>query len=602
MRTGFSWVWSLGMAMLLGATTATVLHAEAVKTQIRQVDGKWELVRDGKPYLIKGGGGGGDKKLLAEVGGNSFRTWGVGNETQGDLDEAQKYGLTVTVGYWLGHKEHGFDYTNAAALEKQKEDVRRAVLKYKDHPAVLAWALGNEMENGADSKALWTHMEDLAKMVKEIDPNHPVMTVVAEIGGDKVQQIHKYCPDLDMVGINSYGGGPSIAERYVKNGGTKPIVITEFGPPGTWEIGMNAFKAAPELTSTQKAERYRATYEKSVLGAPGLCVGSYAFTWGFKVEATATWYGMFLPDGSKLASVDTMQELWSGKKPEFPVPAMTKLALTSPDQVKPGDTVTAAVEVTDPSGRPLKIDWRLYNEQSTYNVQGTGGSAGATFADAIAENGGKTVSVKMPASGGVYRIYCYAHNDKNGAAVGSLPVKVSGAEAPYKAAKAKLPLVIYGADSKNPAYIASGWMGNTKAISMQADCTDNLRTGAKTCLKVSYSAKNNWAGAVWQSPPNDWGDKAGGFDFTDAKQLTFWARGDKGGEKVKFGFGMIGKDKKFSDSGKKDTGNLVLTTEWKQYSIDLKGLDMSCIKSGFYWTLQGQGDPVVFYLDDIRFE
>src|SRR5205085_2108994 len=146
---------------------------------------------------------------------------------------------------------------------------------------------GNEMEIGENSPKLWAHIQDLAKMVKEIDPNHPVMTVVAEIGGDKVEKIHKECPDIDIIGINTYGGGPSVAERYKKAGGKKPIVLTEFGPAGTWEIGMNAFKAAPELTSTQKAEKYRATYEKSVVGAPGVCLGSYAFTWGFKIEATA---------------------------------------------------------------------------------------------------------------------------------------------------------------------------------------------------------------------------------------------------------------------------------------------------------------------------
>ena len=43
--------------------------------------------------------------------------------------------------------------------------------------------------------------------------------------------------------------------RYRELGGTKPIVITEFGPPGTWEIGMTSFGAPPELTSTEIAER-----------------------------------------------------------------------------------------------------------------------------------------------------------------------------------------------------------------------------------------------------------------------------------------------------------------------------------------------------------
>ena len=82
-------------------------------------------------------------------------------------------------------------------------------------------------------------------MVHEIDPKHPAMTVIAEIGDKKVQKIHQYCPDIDAIGINSYGGGPSLAARYRAAGGKKPFVVTEFGPPGTWESGRNAFGAPP---------------------------------------------------------------------------------------------------------------------------------------------------------------------------------------------------------------------------------------------------------------------------------------------------------------------------------------------------------------------
>ena len=174
---------------------------------------------------------------------------------------------------------------------------------------MLLWGLGNEMEMHDDTPELWRAVQDLARMVHQLDPNHPTMTAVAEIGGDKVRNIHKYCPDIDVIGINTYGGGPSLAARYRKAGGTKPFVLTEFGPPGTWEIRMNSFGTAREPTSTQKARFYRETYEKSVLGEPDLCLGSYAFTWGWKIEATATWYGMLLPDQSRLAAVDTMQEL-----------------------------------------------------------------------------------------------------------------------------------------------------------------------------------------------------------------------------------------------------------------------------------------------------
>jgi hypothetical protein len=574
-----------------------------VKTEVvKTADGKMQLLRDGKPYLIKGGGGGGDKKILVESGGNSFRTWGIGADTQKELDEAQKLGLTVTLGIWLGHKEHGFDYSNAAAVKKQLDETRRSVEKFKNHPALLMWALGNEMENGGnDIPATWTAIEDLAKMVHQVDPNHPAMSVVAELGGKKVANIHQYCPDLDVVGINSYGGGPSIAERYKKDGGAKPFVITEFGPAGQWEIPKNAFGAVNELTSSAKAKSYRATYEKSVLGCPELCLGSYAFTWGFKIEATATWYGMFLPDGSKVNAVDTMQELWTGKAPEHPCPDIAKLALDGPDQVKGGDIVKAAIETSDPKGDKLKITWSLFREQGNYGVQGTGADATPSYPEAIEKNGEPAVSIQMPKSGGIYRIYCYVRNEHGGAAVGSLPVKVAGSQAPFKAPAAKLPLVLIGTGAAT-AYTASGWMGDHANIAMDPACTDKLREGSTACLKVEFKNAKNWAGVVWQSPASDWGDKPGGLDLTGAQKLTFWARGDKGGEKVKFGYGMVGIEKKYHDSSKAVTEVLTLTTEWKQYSIDISDNDLSCVKSGFYWTLAGQGAPLTFYLDGVKYE
>ena len=392
-------------------------NAAATKTEVVKSGGNFQLLRGGKPFLIKGGGGGGPKPLLAELGGNSFRTWGVGAETQQDLDEAQRLGLAVTVGIWLGH--------DAAGIRNGIAKNRENIMKYKDHPAVLCWSLGNEMEaEGHDKPELWQAIEELAKMVKQTDPNHPTMTVVAELGGNKLANIKQYCPSIDIVGINSYGGGPSVGDRFKKANIDKPYVITEYGPPGTWETGRNPFGAANELTSTEKADTYRNVYQKSVAGMPGVCLGSYAFTWGFKREATATWYGLFLPDNSKLAAVDTLAELWAGKPPAKRCPTISKIALAGPDQVNPGDTLKASVTTSDPQQGKLEINWALVKELSNYNVNGTGLAATADFSTGIKQNGQPNVEMKLPTAPGVYRIYCYVHNPFSSAAIASLPIKI----------------------------------------------------------------------------------------------------------------------------------------------------------------------------------
>jgi len=168
-------------------------------------------------------------------------------------------------------------------------------------------------------------------------------------------------------------------------------------------------------------------------------------------------------------------------------------------------------------------------------------------------------------------------------------------------AKATLPLAVYDEAGGAAPFMASGYMGNNGAIKMTDNATDNPHAG-KNCLKVEYTARDNWGGVVWQSPANDWGDAPGGFDLTGAKKLTFWARGDKGSEVVSFSFGLIGKDKKYHDSDKGEQKDVALTREWKQYTIDLAGKDLSCIKTGFCWVLGAKGDPITFYLDDIRYE
>ena len=354
------------------------------------------------------------------------------------------------------------------------------------------------------------------------------------------------------------------------------------------------------MTSTEKARCYRETYEKSILGEPDLCLGSYAFTWGWKTEATATWFGMLLPDRSRLAAADTMQELWTGVKPADPCPVMERLTLTGKDQVARGEKVRAVVEARDPKGATLKVQWTLLDEQASYDVQGRGLNATASFPDAILQDGQPAVTVTMPNSGGVYRLYCVIRNGRGGAAVGSLPIKVAGPAALVKPAVARLPLVLLGGDAKQKPYFPSGWMGNVKAIRMDPDCTENPHSG-KTCLKVTYKDPAGWGGVVWQHPANDWGDKPGGYDLSQARQLSFWARGREGGEKVKFGYGTLGIEKKYHDSSKAER-EVPLTSAWKQYTFDLGKKDLSRIKTGFLWSLGGQGKPVTFYLDDIRYK
>jgi hypothetical protein len=591
------------VALLAIAAVPSYVFAQAATVKIVPTDDGWQLIRNSQPYVIKGVGG--DKQLdkLAAAGGNSIRTWSA--EKLGPiLDQAHKLNLTVTVGLWLGHERHGFDYNNADQVATQFQAVQKAITEFKDHPAVLMWGIGNEMEGYAagDNAAIWSAINNLAVMAKKVDPNHPTMTVVAEIGGDRVKNIHRLCPDIDLVGINSYGGAATLPKRYRDAGGTKPYVITEFGPAGMWEVQKNAWGAAPELTSTQKAKAYKATYTANVIENSNLCLGSYAFLWGQKQEATATWFGMLLPDGSRLAAVDTVSELWTGKVPANRCPAIQSLQLVGDAKVKPQAKVTVRLEVADRDKDSLKVEWILQAEPLTFGIGGDDEAVPPTFPDAIVKADASSAEIHMPDNGGGYRLFAYIRDGKGGAAVGNVPLYV---DAPVKipsAQKTSLPFVIYSdGGTAKPPFVPTGWMGNAKAMKLDEENKTNPHSGS-TCLKFDFAANDGWGGIVWQSPPNDWGDKPGGWDLTGAKSLTFWARGDKGGETVSFQIGILGSDKKFSDSANAKLDSVVLTSDWKQYRIDLSGKNLSRIKTGFVINVANPGKPLSVYIDDISYE
>ncbi len=155
-------------------------------------------------------------------------------------------------------------------------------------------------------------------------------------------------------------------------------------------------------------------------------------------------------------------------------------------------------------------------------------------------------------------------------------------------------------------YIPSGWMGDSGDIQF----TDSWREGShsgNSCIKVKYSARGaqgaGWAGIYWQNPANNWGSQMGGYDLSGYNKLTFWAKGEKGGEVISE-FKVGGLSGAYSDSDATSIGPITLTKDWKQYDVDLKGLDLSYISGGFAFTVSARDNTegCTFYLDDIKFE
>jgi len=136
---------------------------------------------------------------------------------------------------------------------------------------------------------------------------------------------------------------------------------------------------------------------------------------------------------------------------------------------------------------------------------------------------------------------------------------------------------------------------------MNLESEESPRSGSVN-IKIKYTAFDNWVGVAWQHPINDWGDEQGGYNLNGATKLTFWARGNRGGERINFGVGILKEDRDFFDTAFAELENVKLSDKWKKYTIDLNGKDLSRIKTPFVWSLGSPGFPVTFFLDDIQFE
>lgn len=386
-----------------------------------RVDAANGMSRGGKPYFVKGAGGSGCLEQLAARGANSIRTW-VTTGLPAILDQAASLGLTVSAGIWLEPESSWFSYHNAEHCEKQAKRVRTEVMLHRSHPALLAWGLGNEVEGDGTNRAYWRQLDRLARIVREIDPAHPTFTAIAGMNQAKAAGMDAYAPHLDFVGINTYGAIFSLRRQLDELGWKRPWMLTEWGPRGFWESPKAASGAPLEQTSSEKSVMMRKAYQNVIAKGDG-CLGSYVFVWGWKFEATATWFGIFSHEGETTAAADTLQEMWSNTKPANQAPAIQGLTGVPKSSLAAGDTFNASIQASDPDTDPLLWHWAVLPE-----IKGHHSSARPPMpkpvSGAIAKAAGDRVSVTAPAKAGIYRLHVWVKDGKGQVATANVPFQV----------------------------------------------------------------------------------------------------------------------------------------------------------------------------------
>ena len=414
----------LAVACALGAQGA-------IKVEVGAIEGGYTLIRDGEPYLVKGAGiGGVDVATVAERGGNSIRTWGV-EDAQATLDAAHHHGLTVSLGLPVAAERFGFDYDDRPSIARQRRNVRNAVAKYKDHPALLAWIIGNELDMGFTNRRVYDEVNELSKLIHELDPNHPTTTTITALDREMVELVRERAPNLDFISIQAYGA-LALMPKAVRHLGTGPFLITEWGPLGHWEVGKTQWGAPIEQTSAEKARHYLTSYRTFIEPFLGPGLGSYVFLWGQKQERTHTWFSLFTRTGESTPAIDILQFVWTGHAPTNQAPVLESLTLarrSAVDSVRlaAGKRYTAKAKVTDPEGDALAIRWRVKPESTETVVGGDPEPAiddipGLFVGDATQA----AVTLTAPQAPGTYRLYVMAFDGQGHAAHANIPFLVYG--------------------------------------------------------------------------------------------------------------------------------------------------------------------------------
>jgi hypothetical protein len=403
-----------------------------IKVEIVQEKGSYQLLRGGKPYQIKGAGiGSTDLASLVKFGGNSMRNWSVDSHAepaQQLLDRAHAMGITVSLCLEFARERHGFDYDDPAAVARQLAKNRARVEKYKDHPALLTWIIGNEVNFGFTNPKVFDAVNDTAKMIKEIDPNHPTTTALAGFDKRALAAIRERAPDLDFVSFQLYADLLNLPKYIQDSGYDKPYFVTEWGAVGHWEVRKTKWGAPIENTSSEKANNYSKSYSQVLKPYSGKAIGNYVFLWGQKQEKTPTWYGMFLASGEKTEAVDVMHHIWNGVWPENRVPQISQIVLNNQvafDNVflRSGEEYQATVEVVDVDGDDIRYLWEIRPESTSNKVGGDAEYVPSLVEGAI-KNHAAAIKLTAPEKAGPYRLFVYAFDGNNNAAHANIPFYV----------------------------------------------------------------------------------------------------------------------------------------------------------------------------------
>ena len=412
----------------------------ARKVELIKQKAEYQLTVDGSPFYIKGAGLElGSIQSLADYGGNAFRTWRVDNgEKSGReiLDDAQHHGLMVCMGLDVARERHGFDYSDKKAVAAQLATIRKDILALKDHPALLMWGIGNELNLHHKNPKVWDAVNDISKMIHRIDPNHPTTTMLAGAEPAVIKLVSKRSPDLDLLSLQLYGRYqpfPALPDQERLSWGLYHLGVGCYRPLGITLHGLGIDHLKPPVPRRQSII---SSVMWIIFSAINHTVLAHLCFCGDK-NRSALRPGMECSSktGEHTESAQVMQQLWTDQRPPHPVARLIDFSINN---LSSGDSIrlqsnafcSATVKVNHSDPVSLQYRWELLKEVERQK-QSDGGDfepRPETVWQQITQgtrhpNGAESLKFKAPANG-EYRLFIYVDDRHGGTATANLPLLV----------------------------------------------------------------------------------------------------------------------------------------------------------------------------------
>ncbi|RXF68154.1 glycoside hydrolase family 2 TIM barrel-domain containing protein [Arcticibacter tournemirensis] len=425
-----------------GILTLTIVLAGCVKVNVQNKEQKvyitkkesgFELYKDNKPFFIKGAAGFTYLDILARSGGNAIRTWDPDN-IAAILDSARKHNLVVMIGLYVvdPEKDHSF-YKQPSKVNRQFRTIKSIVNKYKDHPSVLMWCVGNELNfpNPLIPDKFYPAYNNIVNMIHKDDPDHPVTTAVLNFSRRMIVSLKLRC-NVDLISFNIFNNITHLKEDLKKfswfwNG---PYIVSEWGVDGPWEgTEKTIWGTHIEATSTKKAEIYSTRYSVHMPLDDDRFLGSFVFYWGNKQETTQSWFSLFDKNGCPSETVGTMQYLWTQKQPSHRAPQINYMLVNNKGAkdnilLSTNERAFADVSLLQPDTAISKVVWQIMQEDWFKKGSASNTTYFKSLDELILSSNGLRLNFIAPRREGPYRIFATIYDKYGNFSTCNTPVYV----------------------------------------------------------------------------------------------------------------------------------------------------------------------------------